>query len=548
MLQTLPGALRIPGFLENGLGRVDIWLEQQVWGHRFYNDQTTWLLLLEAVNLMAFRAADKNTEQVFPGLNGEHENMKYETNRARKIRQILFTDRHIDEIANESAISDVGLWSRWFATRGQSGEVEFGYLKSRFATFNSFRNAVTLLRGCQLEPERVRRFTSYHLAPRGPAMLSGDYGEEPKRPGSVDKDRRFFGRGGELLYLMLNRSGRTQTLEDLVRERLLSSRSRWNRLATQLAPPEAEAAITVDNIGYMPMPDHRTYGVLADDWLALLSLDGLPDDYLSEPLMRLSALSVVRYIFERAADVLGESRPLMPIDAMGPTAAGMRKLARDALARHRDMTRKAVVRMVENFVASPEWDAALHQSNPSKAALDLLRSSLGYTPKEPGASKDNGETQNKTVDEIVAGLREAALSAHNDRLGLVPGLYSEQIGLAARRGSSRWYVLSDPMLEAVVLANVKEPMEFEAFLERLFDRYGFVIGTEVARRCYGSLYQQHVKSNQRPLEERLLNECHARNQTGCSGSSARFRRHPCVYRHSAGGPCGVGACESRHER
>jgi hypothetical protein len=141
MLQTLPGALNIPSFLD--VGRVDIWLEQQVWGHRFYNDQTTWLLLLEAVNLMAFRAQDRNQDElVFPGLNGEHENMSYETNAARKLRQILFTDRHIDEIAEQSGVSDAYLWTAWFKSLGPSGEAEFGYLKGRFVKFASFRNAV----------------------------------------------------------------------------------------------------------------------------------------------------------------------------------------------------------------------------------------------------------------------------------------------------------------------------------------------------------------------------------------------------------------------
>ena len=493
MAHIMPGAFAIPGFLDTA--GIEIWLEQQVWGHRLYNDQTPWLLLLEAVGLMAFRAGDQNCgTQVFPGVSDTHENMRYELKAAKRLRQILFSDRNIDEIANGQAVSDAVLWSRWFASAGATSEVDFGYLKARFVKFSSFRNAVTLLRGSEIEPQRKRRLTSRHLAPRGPAMLSADYGEGRRRSAGVDKDRRFFARGGELLFLMLNRSGHSEALETLVKRRLLSRHSRWNRLAEHLAPPEQENPVAFENIGYLPLPFHPAYGVLGRDWVSLLSLASLPDDHLSEPLMRLSALAIVRYIVERAAEVLGEGRPLMPIDTRGPNTAGLRKLSRDAFARHRDMTRKVIERVTDDFVASEAWKRACKQPNPTKAALELIEARFGFEPKEMGS---------RTLGALPQAIKEAALDNHNEHLGLVMGFYAEHIGLAARRGSSRWYVLSDPMLEAIVLGNVADPMEYEAFLETLHVRYGFVIGTEVAGRCYTNVNYQQVKANQKHLEERL---------------------------------------------
>jgi hypothetical protein len=59
------------------------------------------------------------------------------------------------------------------------------------------------------------------------------------------------------------------------------------------------------------------------------------------------------------------------------------------------------------------------------------------------------------------------------------------------------------MLEAVVLANVAEPLEYETFLEKLHERYGFVIGTKIASANYTGINDQQVKANQRHLEERL---------------------------------------------
>jgi hypothetical protein len=86
----------------------------------------------------------------------------------------------------------------------------------------------------------------------------------------------------------------------------------------------------------------------------------------------------------------------------------------------------------------------------------------------------------------------------------VVGFYADQIGMAvARRGNGRWYAASDGMLEALVLANVTAPMEFEAFLDKLWARYGFVIGTDAARREFAEGNYEHFRSNQRMFEDRL---------------------------------------------
>jgi hypothetical protein len=235
--------------------------------------------------------------------------------------------------------------------------------------------------------------------------------------------------------------------------------------------------------------------VLGEDWLALLSLQSLPDDNLSEPLMRLSGLAVVRYIVERSAEVLGQPLPPMPIDMMAPNTAGLRKLSQDSYALHRDMSRKAIERVVDDFVISPDWLAACGQPNPTKAIAELVKSRFAFEAEDATSG---------TLEAMPDTLREVARSVHDMHLGSVLGFYAEQIGIAAsRQGASRWYAMSDGLLEAMVMSNVKEPMEFEVFLTRLDERYGFVIGSDVARRRYASVNDEHVKENQRHLENRL---------------------------------------------
>jgi hypothetical protein len=173
--------------------KTEIWLEQRIWGHRFHNDQTPWLLLLETLNIISAFAADKNLNRIFTGLGGAHEGETYEMLGRSNLRHLLFRDRDMDEIASSQAIADASQWSSWFE-KIANGRERFGYLQQRFVSFAALRNAVTLLRGAEVESERHRRPTSRHLTPRGVDMLTADYGES--RNDAVNKDRRFL-RGAE---------------------------------------------------------------------------------------------------------------------------------------------------------------------------------------------------------------------------------------------------------------------------------------------------------------------------------------------------------------
>lgn len=489
----LEGALEPP--TEQFAKGTDVWLEQQVWGHRLYNDQTPWFLLLEALGIMSFRNADKNFDRILPGLGegGKHERFSYSLAPRRELRTILFKDRHIDEIADSDEFgSDNTRWSKWFERIGTNGEAKF-YLKERFTRFSSFRNAVVLLRSAEIESGRKRRATSRHLAPRGPAMLAADFGE--KKTEKADKDRRFFSRGGELLYMMLNRSSLRDSLEPLIESRLLTENSRWNGLAKVLQPQEQDAPLDFD-LGYLPLPSHRAYERIAQDWFNVLSLSELPDDNLPEPLMRLTGFGIIRYMIERAAETLGSEPPPIPLDMVSTSTVGVKRISQDCFRRHRDMTRTAIERLTEEFAASAEWKAALEMPHKVRAANEIVEKRFGFTWGD--------SDQRPEPEQYPEHIAREALEDHDQHLGRVIGFYAEQIGLAvAVRGAGRWYAASDGLLEALVLANVREPVEFETFLRTLWDRYGLVAGSEVGREAFKAANYGHFKANQRLLEERL---------------------------------------------
>ena len=473
----------------NDVPNVEIWLEQRIWGHRLYNDQTPWLLLLEALNMMAGYAADQNLTCVFPGIGEHHEAVPYDMLGRPELRHLLFRDRNLDEIGAFPGSTPGTQWATWFS-RKQGLEDRFGYLRKQFDSFNTLCNAVVLLRGAEVESERHRRPTSRHLAPRGLDMLTADYGES--KTGTINKDRRFFSRGGELLYFMLNRSKSRKELEPLVKSRLLSSDSRWNKLASALQPNVPNAMVSIESIGYLPLASHPAYDRLAEDWLALLSLEALPDDSIPEPLMRLSGLGALQYVVDRGSDILGERPTPYPIDMLSPETVNVQKFSKDCFSRHRELSRRAIKHTAKTLVDSEEWRLASAKPIPRAALVELVSRVFAYEP------------ESKKAQDIAEEIENEALANHDQHLGRVVGFYAEQIGLAtARRGTGRWYAASDGMLEALVLANVTSPMEFGMFLERLWRRYGFVVGTDAGRREFPESNYDHFRSNQRLLEDRL---------------------------------------------
>jgi hypothetical protein len=485
----VPGALNIPDSAGPDSWGVNI--EQMIWGHRLINDQSPWLLLLEAIAIMSWRAQDKNLESIFLPFDKQHEDFDYRVPRRASLRRLLFQDPSLDAIvAHGDALTEDAKWERW---RGSQPVASIQYLRDRFESFSAFHDAVDLLRAAVVEPERERRSTSRHLVPGGRDMVMADYGSTG---GKVNNDRKFFARGGELVFLMLNRSGYAGQIEPLIRARILGAGGRWNRVAQLLQSKSTSEEPVTYRVGYLPLPAHRVYERLGEDWLALLSLDRLPDDQLSEPLMRLTGLAIVRYLIERSAEMLGRKadQPI-PVDMAPAAASGLRRVSRERFQLHREMSRLAISKVVDEFAASEAWREAGSSGDPISRRKSLIKDVFSHPV----------EGRTTEPDAMIEDLRDAAISKHENHLGLMLAVQAERIGLSVSRpGQGRWYAANNGLLEALVLANVTAPIELEQFLERLWARYRLVIGPRVGRRELGqdAPFEQ-LRSNQKVFEERL---------------------------------------------
>jgi hypothetical protein len=482
------GALDIPDTAGPDSWNVNI--EQMIWGHRLINDQTPWLVLLEALAIISARHSDKNVEAIFPKLEGKHESFGYAVPMRASLRKLLFQDPTLDAVTAEGdALSDDAKWERW---RGKRAASDVQYLRERFGSFSAFYDAVDLLRAAVVEPERDRRSTSRHLVPGGPDMLMADYGSTGSK---VNNDRKFFARGGELAFLMLARSSSAGEVEVLVKERLLGVGGRWNKVARLLQPPHEDQEVNY-RVGYLPLPKHRVYDQLGKDWAALLSLRRLPDDQLTEPLMRLTGLAVVRYIIERSAETIGRSseQPI-PVDMATSGASGLRRISRERFQLHREMSRLAISRVVDDFAASATWATAGDSGDPIAKRKALIRDVFSH-----------GVTQRITNPaEMIEDLREAAITKHENHLGLTLAVQTDRIGLSvSRTAQGRWYAANNGFLEALVLVNVSTPVELERFLELLWERYRLVIGPRIGQQRLGADAPfENLRANQKIFEERL---------------------------------------------
>ena len=504
---TLP----YPGDFERERNKA--WIEENIWGHRFRNDQEPWMVLLEALNLCRY-VAEKDPDDLF-GDTGpraddpRHEKIAFELPLEMELRYLLFQDNHVLTIRDSRThATDDAKWKAWLATAAENHLTDpdkqqnpFDYLRGQFASFQAFADTVELARSMQIEAERNRRWTSLHLTPHGPDTLLPDV--RPLRSGSrPDYDRRFFSRGGELVYFMLNRSRQADTLRPLVHERLLDPDNRWNQLVRLLKPATDTPAEKVGGqTGYLPPAHHPAYDRLAEDWQALLSLENLPDDHLLDPLMRLTGLGALLYILERAADELGETKPPpFPLEFLAAGANSWRKCAVEHARLHQEMTPRALAHFITRTIeASPEWPGDANVPDASRRASEVLANKFVWQPKTGGKTG----TPEAQLDEMMSW----ADKNHRARLGHVVGIFAQQIGLGiTRRGvAGRWYSASDPLLEALVLANVTTPLEYGLFLERLFERYHFVVDARVAERAFDEppVPVELLERNDRMLEQRL---------------------------------------------
>lgn len=326
--------------------------------------------------------------------------------------------------------------------------------------------------------------------------------------------RNFFARGGELYYLIISAGteGRPELRERIggrLRDLLTRRNQGLGRIAeaidttwSRLTGAQQEVKGTV---GWIPDPGCALYRQIADDLATFLEneLDSLE---CLELLAHLIGFHIITYIYHRAhprsgpeahatGTCLEAGRPVLLVDLLGDQDGGVVRDQSAGLLREQDDLQLRRARLlVEQKVR--EWAAG-------EPDLEQLG---GHLEQEAGDFFLIGQTKARgKYDRALRGAqdqtrasadREAAIQAYADAIfdALSPefrknfhGVHRKigrAIGLIGpRKGASIRFILGDTLLKTLVMALLPSRGEqpFGQFLERLYQRYGIVVGPGEAR-------------------------------------------------------------------
>jgi hypothetical protein len=487
---------------------LDMWVDESIWGHRLYNDQTPWLTLLEFLGVVqselkegrAFAEAKLNT-------------LSYTPYSRLYVRNIIFNNPELEVILAECP-DDHSRWTRWVRVMGRdSGGIpqpEYAYLKERFDSFKDFAAVVKFLQSSAIEGDSNKRWSSKFVFPYGPHCLYEDLRVDGI---SASNDRRFFARTGELFYLMLCRGGKgDEILQRLQRIGVVSDRphrsaelSMWNRMVAALQP-ESDLRKTreIGSPPYLPHEFLPEYLCLSNDWLRLFDC-ALPDYDVLPHLATITGVHLIIYLLAMARrELTDEGNPSFVLEIIAPRKTVIRDLAVQSFRENDRLSLHALQDHLNRFSQTPAWKNCFNSVDPLGAALNVLRESFNWPEKKKDKNKARAAGSPNT---LLAKLKEQAEKRHKSHLGKCHGDWAREIGLASSRGSkSIRYAPTDSLLKTLVFSTVVgDRLEFQEFLHELHRKYGYIIGDAQAQRFIedGLADRDDFAENARRLEQRL---------------------------------------------
>lgn len=466
-----------------------MWVDEAIWGHRLYDEQTPWMVFLEFLNVFHHEAGKNRALEEPNGLNM----LKYQAARRLYLRNILFNNPHLAEI-RVNYPNERNRWEEWLKRmRSATGinHPQFNYIKAHFNTFDDFCEVVSLIRSTSAEVNSNKRWTSKFVFPYGKDCLYEDLDDK------FTNDRRFFARTGEMLYLMLCRAQRKQDLLEALMKRLGRIDSEWNSVIRSLQPSDDEQMGGERANAFLPYEQHSSFDELAEDWLAILRLN-IPGFDVFPHLVNLAGLHLIKYQLGVSHQVLGLTSPLSLLcEVVAPKKTLVREISSDLYQENNLLPARAVEAFITKIEMSIEWQHALKENGAFAKCRTILQETVRW-----------GEDYDGSPDplKLIASLREAAVRRHRQHVANIHRDYGKAIGLVSKRGAVKLrYAPTDALLKTILFANVENRIELHQFLEKLCHRYGLVFGDKDAERVLSKdeFDKKAFQANSRRLEQRL---------------------------------------------
>ena len=469
-----------------------MWVDEAIWGHRLYDEQVPWMVFLEFLNVFHYETEKNRAFEEPAGLN----TLKYRAAHRLYLRNILFNNPNVTDILSIFP-DDNNRWEEWLKRMKSARGIpnaQFTYLRSHFHSFEDFCDVASLVRSTSLEVDSNKRWTSKFVFPYGKDCLYEDLDND-----ATTTDRRFFGRTGELLYLMLCRASCKKELLVLLDRRLSNADPRWNSIVKCLQPADDDPFNGDRSQAFLPYVHHPCFDQLAEDWLAILRLS-IPAFDVFPHLVNLAGLHLVKYQLTASRHVIGSAVPVNIVcEVIAPKRTLVREVSCDLYMQNNFLPEQAIEFIISNIAASPDWQLALTEEGAFEKCRKILWDKVRW-------GDDDDYDRPRDPIQLIAAFRQAAVKRHRQHVANIHRVYGRQIGLVSKRGTVKLrYAPNDSLLKTLLFANVEKRVELHQFLEKLHRRYGLVFGDREAEQVLakGDVDKKAFQANSRRLEQRL---------------------------------------------
>lgn len=424
---------------------------EHIWGHRFRPEQTPMLLLFELLCVIENQYQAKREGFIKNIFSSENNTLYFRHRRNFKLRILLYQNEILETIYRSKA-TDSEKWERQSNfLKSLDGDNfcfkddDIDHIRKNYKSFDSFYNVLKILGSLTFDPLSNKRWTSKFIYPISHEYIWCDFNNE-----DGSEDRRFFARGGEIVYLMLCRSSDESKfrLEELFSDWLESDGDSYSNLAKSLVIQEERYPLENKrrSLGYLPYKSMRCFETLAEDVIKTLTLDLERLDKI-KILSDMIGFHIGNYIYsigEQDIDSNIEKKmPTYIAEVLTKTTNSIRKASIQSVSTQRNRLKRI---LSKNIPLLFEW----------------------YNDTEDPVERDI----------ILKESTEDAMDYLNKNIIGYPHICFRHIGFVSRKNTRSFrYVITEDFLHSLVitLLGSEKRLEFRKFIKALTERYSIFI-------------------------------------------------------------------------
>ncbi|WP_129627268.1 hypothetical protein [Candidatus Oscillochloris fontis] len=519
-----------------------------IWGHRLRTGQTWIEYMLEFLSVLS-----GYDYQLGRGLRGGDADLAYSIPKRLGLRRFIFYDGH--EKSRDSrdtrALNELRdqLRRTMPTLNGHADADLMEQVRSLLRSFSAIEEARSWYAKALFPVHE--EFLLWEALRKGSTKNNYTASVDDLELSSLDKSmdfraRNFFARGGEIYYLILSAgTEHDPELRSRIGERLHHLLTNHNTTLGQIAQiidrTWSDLALNSDHegmitgkLGWILDPQCALYRQIAED------LDTFLDNQLDsleclELLAHLISFHMLLYIYHRAhpashpeghaaGSCIEACRPELLIDVLGEQDGGiMRNQSARSLRQHEDwqlqqaysFINQKISTWVNQYAGAPDLHERLDEeirqffsTSGRKIKQDYDAQIKAVERKYDPTATDRDlliQIYSQTVFSVLESeFRKNFLSVHR-KIGRAIGM------IAPRKGPQPRFVLGDTLLKTLIMALLPRnapPIPFGTLLERLYERYGIIIGPgEVSKAGLLErlrINEEYYTRNRDALRDRML--------------------------------------------